>query len=318
MNIWKDTKRPIFILAPMDDVTDTVFRRIIASTARPDIFFTEFANADGLQSPGRTSVLRKLRFTTTEQPLVAQLWGMKPDNYLKSAREIVGMGFSGIDINMGCPVKKVVNMGACSALMKNRSLAAQIIGAVKKGSAGKVPVSVKTRIGFNEPDMDWIRFLLGLDIDALIIHGRTVKQQSKTPNDWQKIGQAAELSSKLAPETAIIGNGDVVSRRQGEELARKYDLSGIMIGRGVFKDPYVFSKVSPWEGMSAQERINLYIKHIKLFEKTWGGGKNPASLKKFAKIYVNGFEGASNLRSEVMDSGDIETMIRVLKQSRIA
>src|SRR5665811_25399 len=143
-DIWTKLHKPLFILAPMDDVTDTVFRRIVISTAKPDVFFTEFANADGLQSVGREAVLRKLKFTDSEKPLIAQLWGMKPENFEKTASELVDMGFDGVDLNMGCPVKNVVKLGACSALMNNRKLASEIISVTKKGVNNKIPVSIKT------------------------------------------------------------------------------------------------------------------------------------------------------------------------------
>src|ERR1700722_1615521 len=166
----------------MDDVTDTVFRQVIASLAPPDLFFTEFTNVDGLQSPGRDKVKLKLQHTNDEQPLIAQLWGVNPDNFNKSAQEIVkGVygQFAGIDLNMGCPVKDIIKNGACSALMNNRELAAEIIKATKDGSDGKLPISVKTRLGFKEVDLSWHEFLLNQGLDMLIVHGRTKSEMSK-------------------------------------------------------------------------------------------------------------------------------------------
>ncbi len=312
-NTWQGLKKPFFILAPMDDVTDTVFRQVIATVAKPDLFFTEFASADGLQSLGREAVLRKLKFTEVEKPLIAQLWGMKPQNYVKTAAELVEMGFSGVDLNMGCPVKNVVKLGACSALINNQELAKNLIKATQKGVDGKIPVSVKTRVGFSEVDLKWIEFLLQQNLAALTIHGRTAKQQSKVPNDWELIGKVRQLRDQIAPETLIIGNGDVLSRKQGEELAQEYGLDGIMIGRGIFQDPYVFSRDSPWGRMRTEEKLNLYKKHIKMFAKEWGGKKNPAGLKKFAKVYISGFDGASELRSKIMVCDDARSMTEVLK-----
>ncbi len=314
-NLWSDLDKPFFVLAPMDDVTDTAFRRVIAETAAPDVFFTEFANADGLNSPGREAVLQKLRFTDEEKPLIAQIWGMKPDNFEKTAAEIAEMGFDGVDLNMGCPVKNVVKLGACSALINDRDHAAKLIQAAKKGANGKIPGSVKTRVGFSEVDMSWIEFLLQQEIDALTIHGRTSKQQSKVPNDWGLIQESREIRDRIAPETQIIGNGDVLSRSQGDELAKKHGLDGIMIGRGIFQDPYVFSEESPWDSKSTEEKIALYKKHIELFREEWTDKKNPAGLKKFAKVYISGFDGASDLRSRLMDCNTASELLETLEKA---
>lgn len=313
MNIWQGLRKPFFVLAPMDDVTDTVFRRVIADTTKPDLFFTEFANADGLQSAGRNAVLRKLKFTDVEKPLIAQLWGMKPENYVKTTKELVKMGFSGVDLNMGCPVKNVVKLGACSALINNHQLSKELIEATQEGAGGKIAVSVKTRVGFDEVDLGWIEFLLQQNLAALTIHGRTAKQQSKVPNNWELIGQIRKMRDEIAPKTLIIGNGDVLTRKQGEDLTKKHGLDGIMIGRGIFQDPYVFSNDSPWEQMKTEEKIELYKKHINLFEQEWGNKKNPAGLKKFAKVYISGFDGAGELRAKIMECNNTKAMVEVLK-----
>ena len=177
----------------MDDVTDTVFRQIIANCAPPDLYFTEFVNVDGLESPGRERLIHKLEFSNKEKPIIAQIWGLKPENFYKTTKELIKMGFAGVDINMGCPEKTVVKNGTCSALMNNRDLAAEIIKQTQKAAAGKIPVSVKTRLGFNEVDMSWQEFLLNQSLDMLSIHGRTKKQMSKVPSDWVTIGEIRKL-----------------------------------------------------------------------------------------------------------------------------
>lgn len=308
MNTWQTLPRPFLALAPMDDVTDTVFRRVIAGCSAPDVFFTEFASADGLQSAGRPRVIEKLKFTDEETPLVAQLWGMKPENYEKTAKEIAELGFAGIDINMGCPVPKIVRIGACAALMKNHTLAADIISATKSG-AGKLAVSVKTRIGFDKPDEAWTEFLLEQELDALIVHGRTAKELSKVPNDWSLVEQVRVQRDLISPNTVMIGNGDVANRAHGVELAKKYGLEGIMIGRGALKDPFAFATKSPWPKYDKPARLKLFIKHIGLFKKTWGDSRNPASLKKFAKLYVNGFDGAVELRTKLMAANTVDDLL---------
>lgn len=297
----------------MDDVTDSVFRRIVARCAKPDLFFTEFVSVDGLQSPGRKALWKKLEFASEqERPLIAQLWGLRPENYAKTAHELAAMGFAGIDINMGCPVPLVIKNGACSALINNRPLASDIINATIQG-AGNLPVSVKCRLGFNEIDLTWHEFLLEHGIQALTVHGRTTKEMSKVPNHWDEIEKIRKIRDEQAPNVALIGNGDVLSRAQGEQLAKQYGLDGIMIGRGIFQDPYVFSSSSSWSEMPPKEKIKLYAEHIQLFLDFWGNTKNPASLKKFAKVYVNGFTGASEARNQLMQCDTAEQLLSTLE-----
>ena len=311
-NIWNTLARPFFVLAPMDDVTDSVFRRMVASCAKPDLFFTEFVSVDGLQSPGRKALWKKLEFVDgQETPLIAQVWGLKPENYEKTARELASMGFAGIDINMGCPAPLITKNGACSALINNRPLASDIIKATIQG-AGDMPVSVKCRLGFNKIDLTWHEFLLGHEINALIVHGRTTKEMSKVPNHWDEIGKIRHIRDEMASNVTLVGNGDVLSRQRGEELAGEYGLDGIMIGRGIFQDPYVFSSTSAWSDMLSSEKIDLYKKHIKLFLDFWDNAKNPASLKKFAKVYINGFDGASAAREKLMQCNSAEELLQLL------
>ncbi len=305
--------RPFFVLAPMDDVTDTVFRQTVADCARPDLFFTEFVNVDGLQSPGREKLIKKLRFTNKEQPLIAQIWGKDPENYYKTAQELVDMGFAGIDINMGCPDRAVLKNGCCSALINNRELAAKIIRATQAGSAGRAPVSVKTRLGFNSVDLTWPEFLLRQNLNMLTIHGRTAKQLSEVPASWDLIGQVRELRDRLTPGTLIIGNGDVLNRDQGLALAEQYKVDGIMIGRGVFHDPFVFSGHSPWADSNKTQRVELFAKHVKLFAKTWKNNeRNVATLNKFCKIYINNFDGAKELREQLMQAKNPGELLSLL------
>lgn len=314
MSIWQTLPRPFLALAPMDDVTDTVFRQIVASCSRPEVFFTEFVSVDGLNSPGRNTALEKLRFTDIEQPLIAQIWGLNPVNFFKTAQDLSKMGFAGIDINMGCPVPKIIKIGACSALINNRPLAAEMIAATKDGSGG-LPVSVKTRVGFGEADLSWTQFLLEQGLDALIVHGRTSKQQSKVPNDWEMIERVRTQRDRISPATVVIGNGDVESRAQGHKLAAKHKLDAVMIGRAALKDPYVFAKRSPWAKFTKSQKLDLFRCHIDLWLKTWGTMHNPATLKKFAKLYIQGFEGASDLRVGLMSCQTAQDMLQTLAKA---
>lgn len=316
--------KPFFVLAPMDDVTDTVFRQIVADCAAPDLFYTEFVNVDGLQSPGRQRLIKKLQFTAGETTLVAQLWGLKPENFYKTAQQIadgtfareLGLpataNFVGIDLNMGCPAKSEVKSGACSALINNRGLALEIIKATQAG-AGDLPVSVKTRLGFNEIDFTWHELLLQQNLAMLTVHGRTRKEMSKVPAHWKDINTVRELRDRLAPHTLIVGNGDVESHAQGLALAREYQLDGIMIGRGVFHDPFVFAADSPWAGYTKQQRIELYRRHVQLFAATWtGADRRVATLNKFCKVYISDFDGAKELREQLMNCGSTEELLKLL------
>ncbi len=314
--LWSDLKKPILVLAPMDDVTDAAFRQVVAECAPPDIYFTEFVSVDGLSSPGREALKSKLVFGSLDKPLVAQLWGLQPANYESIARELASSGnYAGIDINMGCPAKAVIKNGACSALINNRDLAGRIIQATKKGANGQVPVSVKCRIGFNAIDLSWIEFLLGQGIAALTVHARTTKEQSKVANHWEVFRPIVQLRDEIAPTTAIIANGDVLTRQQALDVASEHGVDGVMIGRGVFRDPYVFSAKSPWPSMAKAEKIGLYARHINLFLEKWGNNKNPATLKRFAKVYVNGFSGASELRSDLMTLNSAQNLLERLDEA---
>lgn len=316
MQAYSQLPRPFFVLAPMDDVTDTVFRRVVARTARPDLFFTEFVNVDGLQSAGRERLVKRIQFTEGEQPLVAQIWGKDPANYRKTAAELVDMGFAGIDINMGCPIKAVVNNGCCSALITNRELAAQIIAATKDGAAGRVPVSVKTRLGFNEIDFTWHEWLLHQGINMLTIHGRTRKEMSEAPVHWDAVEKIRELRDRVAPNTLIVGNGDIMSRKEGKELAERYKLDGVMIGRGVFHDPFVFAAESPWPSFTKAQKLALFAGHVKLFAATWTNqDRRIATLNRFCKVYVNGFDDAKELRERLMAAESTAELLDILAKA---
>jgi nifR3 family TIM-barrel protein len=314
MDFLKSLPRPFFVLAPMDDVTDIVFREVVADCQAPDVFFTEFVNVDGLQSRGRERLMHKLVKRAQETNLIAQIWGKLPENYEKTAAELVDMGFAGIDINMGCPDKSIVKNGCCSALINNRDLAVEIIQAVKRGVNGRVPVSVKLRTGFSQVDFSWHELILQQGIDMLTVHGRTTKEMSKVPARWEDIQTIREIRDRIAPNTLIVGNGDVMSREQGEELAKKHGLDGIMIGRAIFTDPYIFERNSRWQTVTQEEKLQFYIKHVELFIATYQGKiRNWESLKRMAKIYVHGIEGASAFRDKLMRSKSVEEMLEVLK-----
>lgn len=311
-SFWLDLPRPFTILAPMEGVTDVVFRSIINEIGRPNIFFTEFTNVEGLTSDlGFERVSESLKFDENQKPIVAQIWGKNPQAFEKSAEICRQMGFSGIDINMGCPDRVIVNRGSCAALIKNPDLAKEIIEATRSG-AGDLPVSVKTRVGFSEINLDWIKFLLGLNLPALTIHLRTVAELSKVSARWELMPEIIKLRDEIAPETLIIGNGDLLSMDEIKSKHKQYGCDGFMVGRGIFQNPWLFNENINIEEVTIQERIDLFLKHIKLFDKTWGQRKNPAFLKKFCKTYLNNFDDAAIFREKIMECVTTTEMREVL------
>ncbi|MCB0328115.1 MAG: tRNA-dihydrouridine synthase [Bdellovibrionales bacterium] len=291
----------------MEDVTDTVFRRLVASCGAPDVFVSEFTSTDGMFSPGWSNVVHRLKFTEGESPLVAQIWGNKPELYQKAASRIRELGFHGIDINMGCPVEKIIKSGCCSALIDNPSLAAELVLAAKEG-AGGLPVSVKTRIGFTTRHTEpWIEHLLSLQPDAITVHGRTAKQLSKGTADWGEIAKCVQLRDEARLETVIIGNGDVKSLEEADLRVAESGADGVMIGRGIFDNLFLFQRgAAPLSERSVSEKLGLLLRHIDLFEETWKGEKPYRVLKKYFKIYASSFDGASQLRMQLVETENAE------------
>lgn len=310
-NFWQELPKPFTVLAPMDDVTDVVFREIIAELAKPDVLITEFVNVEALNSAGRDVMIGRLKYTARQRPIVAQLWGLDPQNYFLAAKLVTELGFDGVDINLGCPERKVLKIGAGAALINNQPLVAEIIKAAKDG-AGGLPVSVKTRIGVKRIQTeDWFSFLLNQNLDAITVHGRTASEMSKVPAHWDEIAKAVKLRNELSPKTIIIGNGDVKSCVDATVRAQEYGVDGVMIGRGIFADPAAFSK-APLT-LLPQDRLNLLLKHTNLFVKTWGKTKNFAIMKKFFKIYCSGFDDATKLREKLMRTKSLEEVIIVVE-----
>jgi nifR3 family TIM-barrel protein len=317
-NVWKELSKPILALAPMEDVSDSVFRQIIASCAKPDIFFTEFMSCDGFLSAGHDQVAKRLTFDSSEHPVIAQIWGYNPQHFYATAKILPTLGFDGIDINMGCPQKNVVKDGACAALITNQSLAKEIIQAVKDGvqaSGVPIPVSVKTRIGYKTIDTEkWISFLLSCGLDALIVHGRTAKEMSKVPAHWDEIEKAVRIKDCMSADTVILGNGDVPDAENAVMKCAQYGTDGAMIGRGVFDNPWAFDRSPEPHIPAADELLLLCKKHLQLHEKIWGKKKNYETLKKFFKMYIRGFDRASEFRIRAMNTTRPDEMYTLLDE----
>ncbi|MEB6195362.1 tRNA dihydrouridine synthase [Mammaliicoccus sciuri] len=300
-NFWSELPRPFFILAPMEDVTDIVFRHVVSEAARPDVFFTEFTNTESFCHPeGIHSVRGRLTFSEDEQPIVAHIWGDKPDHFREMSIGMAEMGFKGIDLNMGCPVANVAGKGKGSGLILRPERAAEIIQAAK---AGGLPVSVKTRLGYYDIEewRDWLKHVFEQDIANLSIHLRTRKEMSKVDAHWELIEAIKNLRDEIAPNTLLTINGDIPDRQTGLELAEKYGIDGVMIGRGIFNNPFAFEK-EPREHTS-KELLDLLRLHLKLFDKyATSETRQFKSLRRFFKIYVRSMRGASELRHQLMST----------------
>ncbi|MBB4824964.1 tRNA-dihydrouridine synthase [Sporosarcina luteola] len=316
-NFWLDLPKPFFILAPMEDVTDVVFRHVVSEAARPDVFFTEFTNTESFCHPeGIFSVRGRLTFTEDEQPIVAHIWGDKPDHFRDMSIGMANMGFKGVDINMGCPVPNVASKGKGSGLINHPDTAAAIIQAAK---AGGLPVSVKTRLGYTEVDewRDWLTHVLQQDIANLSIHLRTRKEMSHVDAHWELIPEIKKLRDEVAPNTLLTINGDIPDREKGMELALKYGVDGVMIGRGIFKNPFAF-EVEKREH-SPEELLDLLRLHLDLFDK-YSNELEPRAfkpLRRFFKIYVKGFRGAGELRNQLMNTESTDHVRALLQEFEV-
>ena len=316
---WQTLPRPIYALAPMEDVTDTVFRRIVASCGRPTVMFTEFLHADMVTAPRKyPGPTPRLVHTSFEQPLVAQIWGNRPEDYARASVGLRELGFCGVDINMGCPVRKLRRKGACSGLILNPGLAAELIDAAAEGG---LPVSVKTRIGYDRPQTEaWIGFLLEQRLAALTVHGRFAEQDKHDPADWEQIRIASDLRRSIAPDTVLLGNGDVSSLDDADARVAEYSLDGVMIGRGIFADPYLFGRrdrdLPPFEQESAVNKLDLLLRHVRLYRQTWSGRRNYEILKKFYKIYLADFPGAEDIRDRLNHTATYDQAIATVRAWR--
>ncbi|MER2036425.1 tRNA dihydrouridine synthase [Mammaliicoccus vitulinus] len=312
-NFWRELPRPFFILAPMEDVTDIVFRHVVSEAGRPDVFFTEFTNTESFCHPeGVHSVRGRLTFSEDEQPMVAHIWGDKPEHFREMSIGLAEMGFKGIDLNMGCPVANVASKGKGSGLILRPETAAEIIQAAK---AGGLPVSVKTRLGYYEIDewKDWLKHVFEQDIANLSIHLRTRKEMSKVDAHWELIEAIKKMRDEIAPNTLLTINGDIPNRKTGLELAEKYGIDGVMIGRGIFHNPFAFEK-EPREHTS-KELLDLLRLHLALFNKySKDESRLYKPLRRFFKIYVRGIRGAGELRHQLMSTHTTDEALALLDE----
>jgi nifR3 family TIM-barrel protein len=326
-NFWqelnKKTKaenRPIFALAPMADVTDCAFRALIAKYSRsgelgggPDVFWTEFVSADGLMSGGREVLKRDLVFSDKEHPIVAQIFTSNPENMRGAAALCRELGFDGVDINMGCPDKSIEKQGAGACMIKTPENARAVIRAAIDG-AGSLPVSVKTRIGYNKIEWrEWLGEILKEDIKALTVHFRTRKEMSLVEAHWELAKEIVDYVHELRPDVVVLGNGDIKSLSDGQNKFQETGVDGVMIGRGVFGTPWFFDRARDTDP-TLKERFKILVEHTYEYEKTLGDIKSFAVMKKHYKAYVNGFNGAKELREVMMNANTAQEIEAIVER----
>ncbi len=328
MSFWHTLKKPIVVLAPMADVTDAAFRRMIAkysahtrsdgTVGGPDVMWTEFVSADGLvraTPEGKIKLMADLIYAEEERPIVAQLFSSTPEHMEAAALLCAELGFDGVDINMGCPDKSIERQGCGAAMIKNPESARSIIQAAKRGiekSGKEIPVSVKTRVGYNKDELDtWLPILLSEKPAVITVHARTRKDMSKVPARWERVQRAVEIRNEMGSQTLIYGNGDVVSVEDAQEKCRVTGADGAMLGRAIFGNPWLFHPSKDLSNISMEERFSVLVEHTKLF-RTLLPHKNFAIMKKHYKAYVNGFHGAQELRSTLMEAATVEEIEAVV------
>jgi len=315
-NFWSELPRPFFVQAPMEDVTDAAFRRLIARYGKPDVMFTEFTSADGLvlaPNEGKKKLLKKLLFSETERPIVAQLFTAIPEHMEQAALLCAELGFDGIDINMGCPDKAIEKSGCGAALIKNPALARELIRAAQTSG---LPVSVKTRIGYVTDELDsWLPELLAEDPAAVTIHARTRKEMSDVPARWDTVARAVALRDSMNSKTLILGNGDIQDIPDARAKVAEAKCDGAMLGRAIYGNPWLFAYSRELENSfvpTPKQKLKALSEHLALFDELLGDTTNYATMKKHFKAYISGWDGAKELRVKLMETEDIPQAQRIL------
>ncbi len=326
---WEKLTKPFFVLAPMADVTDAAFRLLIAkysahtrsdgTVGGPDVMWTEFVSADGLvlaPEEGKQKLLKDLLYTEAERPIVAQLFSSSPAHMEAAAAMALALGFDGVDINMGCPDKSIEKQGCGAAMIKNPPNAIAVIEAAIRGATSDkktIPVSVKTRLGYNMDELEtWLPAILSTNVAAVTIHARTRKDMSDVPARWERIARAVEIRNALGSPARIIGNGDALSIADAKDKALQSGADGVMLGRAIFGNPWLFHPEHDLSNVSIEERLRVMVEHTHLFEKLLPH-KNFATMKKHYKAYVNGFDGAKELRVRLMEAADANEIERIIQ-----
>ncbi len=319
---WEKLTKPFFVMAPMADVTDAAFRALVAKRGKPDVFWTEFVSADGLCHTREIGKLKDeenplmsdLVIGEGQRPIVAQIFSSKPDMIAYATKLVAELGFDGVDINMGCPDRAIERQGCGAAMIKNPKLAQEIIRAAQ--GASNLPVSVKTRIGYNIESLDeWLTALLETNPAAITLHLRTRKEMSLVPAQWEQMQKAVEIRNRVNPKVLLIGNGDVQDLEDGQIKVAESGCDGAMLGRGMFGNPWVFAGRKPGDTPLA-EKLTALVELAHGFEKI-SPPKHFAILKKHIKAFVTGFPEAASLRAKLMEANSAAELERVIKENQV-
>jgi nifR3 family TIM-barrel protein len=356
--LWETLPRPIIGLSPMDGVTDHAFRHIQKKHGNPMLLFTEFTSVDGICA-GASALLKDFLYDESQRPIIAQIYGRNPRNFYQTAILLCQLGFDGIDINMGCPAKTIAHSGSGAGLIRTPSLAQEIVRAAKDGAQAwlngatvrdcvdipaalaarvealhrqlpptfqqrrPIPVSVKTRIGYDAPQVqEWIPQLLESEPVAITIHGRTLTQGYSGESNWDEIGCAAEIA--CGSKTLILGNGDIRSLDDAYERIAKYGVDGALIGRASYGNPHVFRQESraaqrgailseegePQAG-DPYKMLHIALEHARLYEATFShlGRYQFLPMRKHLSWYVRNVPGASHLRRTLTQACSLNEVV---------
>lgn len=320
---WVSIPRPIIALAPMAGVTDAAYRQFIKSVAPKTVVFTEFLSTDALAF-GARKTLQMLSFDPAlERPFIVQVFGHSPEHFLEAAKVIEDIGADGIDINMGCPAAKVVSSCHGAALIRNVELATKLVAATKK--AVKIPVSVKTRLGWNSTEslVSFCTALVEAGADALSVHGRRFCDKFSGKAEWEPI-----YNLKRCVRVPVIGNGDIATA--DDALKKIGNLDGVMVGRGTFGNPWLLRDIadaftamraeqanrkpqSTVQRLTFAEKVPFILMHCELSVRLKGEHRGILEMRRHFCGYVKGFEGASAMRQELMKVEKINDVVSILK-----
>lgn len=319
-SFWRELNKPIFVLAPMADVTDPAYRKLIAETGKPDVTWTEFVSADGLfatrekkgMKDEENPLMRDFLFTEGERPIVAQIFGSNPETIAYASKLAASLGFDGVDINMGCPDRSIEKQGAGAAMMKHPEDAPAIIRAARESG---LPVSVKTRIGYNKEAMDeWLPVLLKEKPDVLTVHLRTRKEMSAVPAHWDLAPRVVALREKFSPDTLVFGNGDVKTLAEARTKVAESGLDGVMLGRAIFGNPWLFTDRTA-EEITPSEKLDALLELAQNFDEL-RPSKSFHLLKKHFKAFIHGWRDAAELRARFMDAGSLEELVPLIEEAK--
>lgn len=317
-------KKPVIALAPMADITDSPFCRLCREVSGKDfIIFREMVSAEAIVR-GNEKTLRMCAFDEAERPIVIQIFGADPERVTLAAKIIMDrFRPDGIDINMGCPMPKIAGRSlAGAALMKNPERAAEIINHLKKAGLG-APISVKTRLGWNDPKeiLSFAKILEEAGAEAITIHGRTKAQGYSGAADWQTIGEV-----KKNIKIPVIANGDIGSVEDARKCLEITNADGVMIGRAALGNPWIFSEVvrSPFDcaqgpAVAGEEIKRVVLRHAELHLERYGE-KGIITLRKHLGWYFKGgrlagFANLKKIRSELVVVKSLQELKKILDAS---